>query len=47
MLRRGIERGDMNADIDPLVVTERIASAAFRHHAILGSTATDAWIDPS
>jgi AcrR family transcriptional regulator len=45
MLRRGVERGEIRAEIDPLVVTEMIAGAVFGHHAILGLTATDAWID--
>lgn len=45
MLRRGIERGEIRPDIDPLVVTEMIAGAIFGHHAILGMTATDAWVD--
>lgn len=45
MLRSGIERGEIRADIDPLVVTEMIAGAVFGHHAILGRTATEPWID--
>ena len=45
MLRRGVERGEIRPDIDPLVVTEMIAGAVFGHHAILGLTATEAWID--
>jgi hypothetical protein len=45
MLRAGIERGEIRPDIDPLVVTEMIAGAVFGHHAILGMTATEAWID--
>lgn len=45
MLRVGIERGDIRPDIDPLVVTEMIAGAVFGHHAILGLTATDDWIE--
>jgi AcrR family transcriptional regulator len=45
MLRRGVERGEIRPDIDPLVVTEMIAGAVFGHHAILGLTATDAWVD--
>jgi AcrR family transcriptional regulator len=44
MLRRGIERGELRPDIDPLVVTEMIAGAVFGHHAILGLQATDEWI---
>ena len=45
MLRAGIARGEIRADIDPLVVTEMIAGAVFGHHAILGLTATEPWID--
>ena len=45
MLRRGIERGEIRHDIDPLVVTEMLAGAIFAHHAILGLTGTDAWVD--
>jgi AcrR family transcriptional regulator len=44
MLRRGIERGEIRSDIEPLVVTEMIAGAVFAHHAILGLTATDDWV---
>jgi AcrR family transcriptional regulator len=44
MLRRGIERGEIRPDIDPLIVTEMIAGAIFGHHAILGLKATDEWI---
>jgi len=45
MLQRGIERGEIRRDIDPLVVTEMIAGAIFGHHAILGMTANDAWVE--
>ena len=45
MLRRGIERGEIRPDIDPLIVTEMIAGAIFGHHAILGMLGTDEWID--
>ena len=45
MLRRGIERGELRPDVDPLVVTEMIAGAVFGHHAILGLQATNEWID--
>jgi AcrR family transcriptional regulator len=45
MLRRGIDRGEVRPDIDPLVVTEMVAGAVFGHHAILGRTATEPWID--
>jgi AcrR family transcriptional regulator len=44
MLRRGIERGEIRADIDPLIVTEMIAGAILGHHAILGLAGTDAWV---
>jgi hypothetical protein len=44
MLRRGVERGEVRPDIDPLIVTEMIAGAIFGHHAILGLTATDDWV---
>jgi AcrR family transcriptional regulator len=45
MLQRGIERGEIRPDIDPLVVTEMVAGAVFGHHIILGLTATDDWVD--
>ena len=45
MLRAGIERGEIRSDIDPLVVTEMVAGAVIGHHAILGMTATDAWVE--
>ena len=45
MLQRGIERGELRPDIDPLVVTEMIAGAIFGHHVILGLHGDDAWID--
>jgi AcrR family transcriptional regulator len=45
MLQRGIARGEIRPDIDPLVVTEMVAGAVFGHHVILGLTATDAWVD--
>jgi AcrR family transcriptional regulator len=45
ILERGIERGEIRPDIDPLVVTEMVAGAVFGHHVILGLTATDAWMD--
>jgi AcrR family transcriptional regulator len=44
MLQRGIERGEIRPDIDPLVVTEMIAGAVFGHHVILGMTSTEDWI---
>lgn len=44
MLRRGIERGEIRADIDPLVVTEMIAGAVMGHHVILGRETSDAWV---
>jgi AcrR family transcriptional regulator len=45
MLERGIERGELRSDTDPLVVTEMIAGAVFGHHAILGQPTTEAWVD--
>lgn len=45
MLQRGIDRGEVRADIDPLVVTEMIAGAIFGHHLILGMSATDDWVE--
>jgi AcrR family transcriptional regulator len=45
MLRRGIERGEVRSDIDPLVVTEMVAGAVFAHHMILGLPTSDAWVD--
>lgn len=45
MLQRGIERGEIRADIDPLVVTEMIAGAVVGHHVILGLHGDDAWIE--
>jgi hypothetical protein len=44
MLRRGVERGEVRPDIDPLIVTEMIAGAIFGHHAILGLTGTEDWV---
>jgi AcrR family transcriptional regulator len=45
MLQRGVDRGELRPDIDPLVVTEMIAGAVFGHHVILGMQASDAWIE--
>ena len=45
MLQRGVERGEIRPDIDPLVVTEMVAGAVFGHHVILGLEGTDAWVD--
>ena len=45
MLQRGIERGEIRPDIDPLVVTEMVAGAVFGHHVILGLPTTDDWVD--
>jgi AcrR family transcriptional regulator len=44
MLRRGIERGEIRPDIDPLTVTEMVAGAIFGHHAILGLVETEEWV---
>jgi AcrR family transcriptional regulator len=45
MLDRGVARGELRRDLDPLVVTEMIAGAIFGHHVILGQPTSDAWID--
>ena len=45
MLQRGVERGEIRPDIDPLVVTEMVAGAVFGHHVILGLQGTDDWVD--
>jgi len=45
MLRRGIERGEVRPDIDPLVVTEMVAGAVIGHHVILGLHGDDAWVE--
>jgi AcrR family transcriptional regulator len=45
MLQRGIERGEIRPDIDPLVVTEMVAGAVFGHHVILGLQGTDDWVE--
>jgi AcrR family transcriptional regulator len=45
LLRRGIERGEVRPDADPLIVTEMMAGAIFAHHAILGGSTTNAWLD--
>jgi AcrR family transcriptional regulator len=45
LLRRGVERGELRPDVDPLIVTEMMAGAIFGHHAILGEQTTDAWVD--
>jgi len=44
MLRRGVERGELRSDVDPLIVTEMIAGAVFAHHVILGLKGDEAWI---
>ena len=44
MLRRGVERGEIRPEIDPLIVTEMIAGAIFGHHAILGLPGSEAWV---
>jgi AcrR family transcriptional regulator len=45
VLERGVARGDVRPDVDPLLVTEMVAGAIFGHHAILGEHADDAWIE--
>jgi len=44
ILQRGIERGDLRPDVDPLIVIEMIAGAVFAHHVILGLEGDEAWI---
>jgi len=44
ILQRGIERGELRHDVDPLIVIEMIAGAVFAHHVILGLTGDEAWI---
>jgi len=44
ILQRGIERGELRRDVDPLIVIEMIAGAVFAHHVILGLTGDEAWI---
>jgi AcrR family transcriptional regulator len=44
MLRRGIARGEIRPDVDPLVVAELVAGAILGHHAILGLTGSDDWV---
>jgi AcrR family transcriptional regulator len=45
LLERGVDRGEVRPDIDPLVVTEMIAGAVFGHHVILGQPTSDAWVE--
>ena len=45
LLARGVERGEVRPDVDPLLVTEMMAGAIFAHHVILGETADPAWLD--
>ncbi len=45
LIQRGVARGDVRPDVDPLIVTEMIAGAIFGHHAILGKRADAAWIE--
>jgi len=44
IIQRGIERGELRADVDPLIVIEMIAGAVFAHHVILGLGGDEAWI---
>ncbi len=44
LLETGMARGEVRADVDPLVVTELVAGAIFGHHLILGQPVTDEWI---
>ncbi len=45
MLERGVARGELRPDTDPLLVTEMVAGAVFAHHVILGLPTSDAWLD--
>jgi AcrR family transcriptional regulator len=45
LLARGVERGEVRPDVDPLIVTEMMAGAIFAHHVILGQTTDPAWVD--
>ena len=44
VIRRGVERGELRSDVDPLIVIEMIAGAVFAHHVILGLEGDEAWI---
>jgi AcrR family transcriptional regulator len=44
MLKRGIVRGEIRPDIDPLIVTEMVAGAVIGHHVILGQQGSDRWV---
>jgi AcrR family transcriptional regulator len=44
IIRRGIDRGELRSDVDPLIVIEMIAGAVFAHHVILGLKGDEAWI---
>ena len=44
IIQRGIERGELRRDVDPLIVIEMIAGAVFAHHVILGLGGDEAWI---
>ena len=44
ILQRGIERGELRRDVDPLIVIEMIAGAVLAHHVILGLKGDEAWI---
>jgi AcrR family transcriptional regulator len=43
ILQRGIERGEVRREVDPLIVIEMIAGAVFGHHVILGLKGDEAW----
>ncbi len=45
MLERGIERGELRPDLDPLVVTEMLAGAVVAHHLVLGRTSDPSWVE--
>ena len=44
IIKRGMERGELRRDVDPLIVIEMIAGAVFAHHVILGLGGDEAWI---
>ena len=44
IIKRGMERGELRRDVDPLIVIEMIAGAVFAHHVILGLRGDEAWI---
>lgn len=45
ILRRGIERGHLRRDLDPLVVMEMLAGTILAHHLVLGMTSDRVWTE--